>query len=178
MTIWVKFLLFRELKAIYYVLLSFVEHLKHKRVKIFTDNQSAARIVFVGNPKVHLQSVALSIYRFCFSHGIALEAQWIPRSLNERADLLSLFVDKDDWRVNPSMFRLLDAKWGPHTIDHFASYYNAQLPRFNSKFASPGCSSVNALVQDWSKENNWVCPPVGFVMDAVRVLTACSSPRP
>ena len=29
---------YRELKAIYYVLLSFVEHLKHKRVKIFTDN--------------------------------------------------------------------------------------------------------------------------------------------
>ena len=26
-------------------------------------------------------------------------------------------VDKDDWRVNPSVFRLVDAKWGPHTID-------------------------------------------------------------
>ena len=65
-----------------------------------------------------------------------MEAQWIPRSLNERADLLSRFVDKDDWRVNPSMFRLVDAKWGPHTIDHFASYYNAQLPRFNSKFGA------------------------------------------
>ena len=142
----------------------FFEHLKHKRVKIFTDNQSAARIVSVGSSKVHLQSVALSIFRFCFSHGIALEAQW---SLNERADLLSLFVDKDDWRVNPSMFQLVDAKWGPHTIDHFASYYNAQLPRFNCKFASPGCSSVDALVQNWSKENNWVCAPVGFVMNAV-----------
>ena len=165
---------FRELKAIYYVLLSFVEHLKHRRVKIFTDNQSAARIVSVGSSKVHLQSAALSIFRFCFSHGIALEAQWIPRSLNERADLLSRFVDKDDWRVNPSVFRLVDAKWGPHAIDRFASYYNAQLPRFNSKFASPGCSGVDALVQDWSGENNWVCPPVGLVVDAVRLLTACS----
>ena len=65
---------FRELKAIYYVLLSLVEHLKHKRVKIFTDNQSAARIVSVGSSEVHLQSVTLSIFRFCFSHGIALEA--------------------------------------------------------------------------------------------------------
>ncbi|CAH3044907.1 unnamed protein product, partial [Porites lobata] len=101
-------------------------------VKIFTDNQSAARIVSVGSSKVHLQSLALSIFRFCFSHGIALEAQWIPRSLNERADLLSRFADKDDWRLNPSVFRLVDAKWGPHTIDRFASYYNAQLPRFNS----------------------------------------------
>ena len=165
---------FRKLKAIYSVLLSFVENLKHKRVKIFTDNQSAARIVSVGSSKVHLQSVALSTFRFCFSQGIASEEQWIPRSLNERADLFSRFVDKGDWRVNPSVFRLVDAKWGPHTIDRFASYYNAHLPRFNSKFASPGCSGVDALVQDWSRENNWVCPPVGLVVDAVRVLTACS----
>ena len=57
---------FRELRAIYYVLLSFVEHLKHKRVKIFTDNQSAARIVSVGSSKVHLQSVALKHFSFLF----------------------------------------------------------------------------------------------------------------
>ena len=53
---------FHELKAIYYVLLSIVEHLKHNRVKIFTDKQSAARIVSVGSSKVHLQSMALSIF--------------------------------------------------------------------------------------------------------------------
>ena len=75
------------------------------------------------------------------------------------------------------MFRLVDAKCVPHTIDRFASYYNAQLPRFNSKFASPGCSGVNAMVQDWSTEINWVCPPVRVVVDAVRVLTACSGRR-
>ena len=99
--------------------------------------------------KVQVQEVTPSIFRFCFSHGIALEAQWIPRPFNERADLLSRFVDKDDWRVNPSVFRLVDAKWDPHTtVDRFASYYNAQLPHFNFKFASPGCSGVDALVQD------------------------------
>ena len=44
---------FRELKAIYFVSLSFVEHLKQKRVKIFTDHQSAARIVSVRSSKFH-----------------------------------------------------------------------------------------------------------------------------
>ena len=157
---------FRERKAIYFVMLSFVENLRL--------NQSVARIVSVGSSKVHLQSVAPSNFRFCFSHGIALEAEWIPRSLNERDDLLSRFVDKDDWRVNPSVSRLIDAKWGPHKIDRLASYYNAQLRCFNCKFASSGCSGVDALVQDWSGENNWVCPRVILVVDAVRVLTACS----
>ena len=30
------------------------------------------------------------------SHGIALEAQWIPRSLNGKSDLLRRFFDEDD----------------------------------------------------------------------------------
>ena len=55
---------FCELIAIY-VLLSFVERLKHRKVKIFTDNQSAARELSFGGFKV-LQSVALSTFRVCF----------------------------------------------------------------------------------------------------------------
>ena len=136
---------FRELKAIYFLLLSYVAQLKHKRVKIFTDNQGAAKIVAIGSSKINLQALAMDIFNLCLVNSIILEAQWIPRSLNERADFLSRFVDKDDWSVNPSVFRVIDAKWGPHTIDRFASHYNAQVPRFNSKFSSPGCSGVDAL---------------------------------
>ena len=78
-------------------------------------------------------------------------------------------------RINPSDFRLLDAKGGPHTVDRFATPYNAQLlVRFNSKFASPGCSGVNALTQDWSAKNNWLCPPVHLTVDSVRHLKSCS----
>ena len=51
----------------------------------------------------------MDIFNLCFVNSIVLEAQWIPRSLNERADLLSRFVDKDDWSVNPSVFRVIDA---------------------------------------------------------------------
>ena len=164
----------RELKAIYYVLLSCVEQLWQKRVKVFTDNQGAARIVSVSSSKVHLQLVATSIFDFCFSNGINLKAQWIPKLQKERADLLSRFVDKDHWRVNPSVFRLLEAKWGPHTFDRFATYSNAQLPRFKSKFASPGCSGVDALAQDWSADNNWMCPTVSLIVKSVRPLMSFS----
>ena len=165
---------FRELKAIYFVLLSYVAQLKHKRVKIFTDNQGAARIVAIRSSKANLQALAMDIFNLCLVNNIVLEAQWIPRSLNERADLLSRFVDKDDWSINPSVFRDIDAKWGPHTIDRFASHYNAQVPWFNSKFASPGCSGVDALSRDWRDENNWVCPPVSAIVPSVRALSSCS----
>ena len=56
---------FRELKAIYYVFL-LLSTSSTRGLRTFTDNQSAARIVSVGSSKIHLQSVALSIFGFCF----------------------------------------------------------------------------------------------------------------
>lgn len=74
---------FRELQAMYYVLLSYADQLRNKRVKIFTDNQGAARIVSVGSPKPHLQAIALDIFQICTTYGIIINSQWIPRYLND-----------------------------------------------------------------------------------------------
>jgi hypothetical protein len=115
---------YRELKAIYYVLVTLASRFKARKVVVQTDNQSAARIVSVGSSKPHLQAIAFDLFQVCLAHDIVLSAQWIPRCLNERADALSRFVDPDDWSINPSVFRLVDARWGPHTIDRFASHYN------------------------------------------------------
>ena len=98
----------------------------------------------------------------------------VPRDCNEQADLLSRFVDKDDWAVNARIFRIVDAKWGLHTIDRFASYYNSQLPRFNSKHASVRSSGVDSFAQDWSNDNNWLCPPVNLIVQTVRKLQSCN----
>ena len=84
-------------------LLSFVERLKHRKVKIFTDT----RVLPENFPLVALrsiQSVNLSTFHVWFSHGIALEAHWIPRSLNGKADLLRRFIDEDDSPANSSVF--------------------------------------------------------------------------
>ena len=56
---------FRELKAIYFVLLSYVAQLKQNRVKIFTDNEGAARIVAIGSSKINLQALAMDIFNLC-----------------------------------------------------------------------------------------------------------------
>ena len=88
--------------------------------------------------------------------------------------MLSRFVDKDDWAVNARIFRIIDAKSGPHIIDRFASHYNSQLPRFNSKHASPRSSGVDSFAQDWSNDNNWLCPPVKLIVQTVRKLQSCN----
>lgn len=103
---------YRELRAIYYVLASYAKELESKKVKVFTDNDNAARIVLGGSPKPHLQAfnLAIDIFQLCLAKHIVLDAQWIPRSVNERADLLCRFVDKDDWSLNPVVFQDIDVK--------------------------------------------------------------------
>ena len=129
----------------------------------FTDNENASRIVLVGSPKQHLQCLVLDIFQLCLVNDIQIDAQWIPRDANVRADLLSRFVDKDDWSLNCEIFAQLDSRLGLHSVDRFASHYNAQLRRFNSRFLSPGCCAVDGLSQDWHDENNWLCPPVSII---------------
>ena len=94
-------------------------------MKTFSNNQNAARVLSFDVFKVH--KVGGSKRFSClFSHGIALEAQWIPRSLNGKADLLRRFFDEDDSPVNPSVFRVVEAKCGPRTnLNRFTSYYRA-----------------------------------------------------
>eukprot|EP00976_Prorocentrum_cordatum_P011252 226282-Prorocentrum_minimum.AAC.1 len=81
--------------------------------------------------------------------------RWVPRDLNGYADELSKVFDKDDWRLHPGVFALLDALWGPHTVDRFASDLNHQVEAFNSFHWCPGTLGVDAFAQlDWLHAGN------------------------
>ena len=58
-------------------------------------------------------------------------------------------------------------KWGPHLIDRFASYFNTQLPRFNSRFWNPTSEAVGAFTCNWGGENNWWCPPMYLIPEVL-----------
>ena len=84
---------YRELAAITIVLDAFCPLLSRSRVEWFTDNQGAARIAQVGSMHFNLHIVASNIFSICSQHEINLEIDWIPRSLNEKADDISKIVD-------------------------------------------------------------------------------------
>lgn len=115
---------YRELATILFVLNALRPFLSSSCVKWFTDNQGAARIVQVGSMHFELHLLASDIFSFCYNHGINLEIDWVPRSLNDKADYLSKTVDYDDWEIVPEIFQLLDSRLGPHTVDCFATFYN------------------------------------------------------
>ena len=60
----------RELKAVYMILLSFASKLQGHTVKWFTDNQGVVYIIRSGSRKQHLQDGAVAIFELCFSHKI------------------------------------------------------------------------------------------------------------
>ena len=114
----------REAEAVKRVMVSSVEKLRGKRVKVFSDNKNVQSVLEVGSTKEELQSIASEVNDFCDHNCISLSVGWIPRSLNERADHLSRCKDCDDWEVSKWVFDSLEQKWGTFTVDRFASNYN------------------------------------------------------
>ena len=92
-----------------------------------------------------------------------MDLQWLPGTANQQADYLSRLKDFDDWEVASSIFQQMDVLLGPHTLDAFANYKNAKVPRFFSRFWNPGTAGVDAFYQDWSKDVAWVVPPIPLV---------------
>ncbi|KAL9963329.1 hypothetical protein ACROYT_G032521 [Oculina patagonica] len=163
----------REIVAVRKVLHSFAPKLAGLCVKWHTDNQNVARIIDVGSRKSSLQVEAKRIFEICVLNGISIEPEWVPRSSNEQADYLSRIVDIDDWFVSPRIFRLLDLKWGSHSIDRFADEHNHLLPRFDSRFWNPLCEAMDTFTRSWSFDNNWLCPPPHLVPRALKHMRSC-----
>ena len=158
------------------VIESFTHMLTSKKVKVFTDNQNTVRMAIFDSEKLDLHAIAVQLYHHCFSRKIFLECQWIHRQHNKTVDSISRIVNLDDWQLNPKLFQILDSKWGPHSLDRFASPYNTQLARFNSRSWSPGAEAIDAFSLDWSQENNWLCPPfVCLITKVISDLRACSA---
>jgi hypothetical protein len=64
-----------------------------------------------------------------------------------------------DYRIRPAIFRQLNARWGPFSIDRFASFENRLTTRFCSHFFHPEAEWVDAFSSSWAGENNWLFPP-------------------
>ena len=96
--------------------------------------------------------------------------EWIPRTQNDKADFLSCIYDSDDWGFSWNTFQNINFVWGAHSIDRFANYLNAKLPRFNSRFWNPGAEGIHSFVIDWAGENNFVCPLVPLIPRVLLLL--------
>jgi hypothetical protein len=77
------------------------------------------------------------------TNDIHIRPRYIRSAANVWADTLNRELDTEDWQLNPRLFAHLQERWGPHTIDRFASILNTQLPRFNARWRDPPCEDVD-----------------------------------
>ena len=90
----------------------------------------------------------------CLGNDISLEAEWIPRESNKRADMLQRVA------INHFIFETLNTIWGPHNCGRFV------IRDLHFLIAS----AVDAFTHNWSSANNLLCPPIGLVVLVVRKL--------
>lgn len=160
----------REAMASLLALQAFRLQIQRKAVLLRTDNTSnVANVNRGGGSSSALTEVARQVWDFCRVWECSVRAEYKPGVQNERADRLSrLTHDNSDWRLDPAIFRRVEALWGPFTIDLFATRLNAQLPRYFSYRPDPGAVALDALAQPWSTEVGYGNPPFGLAGKVLR----------
>lgn len=169
----------RELYGVTTFVLAVAPLLRGGRFRLFMDNLGCVFIlggvvpefsvggkrwgeyVSGGSPNAKLQMLALQLFQAQLSEGFELQAVWLPREQNVRADYLSHVSEMrhHDYQLHQTLFLQLDQEWGPHTVDRFACNATRQLDRFCSHYFHPEAEWVDAFSASWQGEVNWLFPP-------------------
>ena len=105
----------------------------------------------------------------CYQAQILLVAVHRPGKVNVRADRLSRWKkDHTDIRLKPAVFRQIDQRYGPHSVDLFATRDNALLNRFVSWRPDPSAIAVDAFMFPMTGENPYCFPPVSCIPRLLR----------
>ena len=163
----------RELLAILMALETFKDRLTGLTVEVLSDNTTAGAYVRnKGGPVPELSEIATAVWALAETYQFKIVCTHIPGVLNSSADRLSRSPDTHNWMLHPVLFRWLNRRFGPFTIDRFATNLNAQLPRFNSRYWEPNSEGINALAQDWHAENNFANPPWALIPRVLQKVIA------
>ena len=76
-------------------------------VKHRTGNQNVIRALSNGSKTELVQELVLDIFKLCIEFNIQLFSEWIPRSENQWADIVSKDLVQDDCMLHPDIFAVL-----------------------------------------------------------------------
>ncbi len=160
-----------ELKAVHRALKSLLPLLRGKSVLLRCDNITAvAYVKHLGGRSKAMNRTTHKIFNLCKRHNIQLSTIHLPGVENNCADHLSCLYPQHEWGIAHHIFKSIDRRWGPHTVDRMATTANTKLPCFNSCFWEAGSEAVDAISQDWRGETNWVAPPIALIPQVLRLL--------
>ena len=165
----------KELLAAFLALQSFAKLKRNTQILIKIDNVTAvAHINRMGGTKSQLLNhLAKQIWDWCQRNQIILVAEYIPGTLNVRADWESRNQqDSGDWMLDKTIFNQIMKLLGWCKIDLFASRLNHQLPQYFSWKADPGAMGINAFLHSWKGMKAYIFPPfsqIGKCLSKIRM---------
>ena len=165
----------RESQTILLFLQIHAKKIQNSSLKWYSDNQAVPSILHKGSMKQDLNICAMGIFQLCLEFNIQLSVDWVPRENNVVADSLSKLVDTDDWAIAKNIFAFLSQRYGPFSIDLFASSSSKQLDRFYSRFWCPGSLGVDSFAYNWANEHCWVVPPPKLVPRVLTHMKTCKT---
>lgn len=141
--------------------------LQHPRVKgqminIISDNITTIAYInhFGGTRSPALMKQATSIWNWCLRTGTRIRITYVPSAFNPADAPSRQLTGQLEWRISSPFFDLMDRKWGPHTVDLFASPDNHQLRRYMTWKPTSGAIGHDALQHHWRTLGNvYLCPP-------------------
>ena len=100
----------------------------------------------------------------CYQEHILLVAVHKPGKVNVRADRLScLKHNHTDIRLELKVFEMINRRYGPHSVDLFATQDNRLLNRYVSWRPDPSAVAVDAFMFPLKGKNPYCFPPVAGI---------------
>ena len=151
----------KELTAVERAIQSFAQPLLHCWVNLYVDSRVVLGVLHkLTSPSIPLMDALRTLFYLLETYRVTLQPAWLPTFENVMADYLSRHTDTEDWALNQRIFDQLNRRWGPLTIDKFATTENRLIPKFNSRWHCPLTHGIDAFAQDdWERERNWCNPP-------------------
>jgi len=165
---------FKELKVVRCAIQSFLPELRGERLLLHEDIQSVIGVLTHLTLKSSTMMCELrKLFLLIDTYDIKIRTLYIRSAANVWADNLSRITDNSDWQLAPRKFKYFDKRWGPRSIDRFASFNNKQVVRYNTKWRNGTTEAVDSLHlmdSEWRRENNWCNPPWELLDDLASKL--------
>ena len=150
-----------ELLAVHHTLAAFLDRLEGQSLLLWEDNMTIVHVLTNRTTRSpELMHLLRRVWYLIDSAGIQLQVRYIASAENSLADALSRGSPMDELTLTPAAWADLERRWGPHTVDRYATAENAQLSRFNTLLPDARGDGAGALSQRWEGENNYAFPPV------------------
>ena len=155
----------RELSGVKLTIKAGLEHFRNWVVLVETDNKVIqAYVNHLGGRSPFLNSIARDLWSMCYQAHILLVAVHRLGKVNVRADRLFRWKhDHTDIRLELKVFKMIDRRYGPHSLDLFATRDNRLLDRYVSWRPDPSAVAVNAFLSPLKGENPYCSLPVSCI---------------